>query len=63
MKMVALELCIETCRAYGASTSPIAAIPDADTVHKCRSSKPKHVQKNINQMSISVISVESNMKC
>ena len=45
MKKLTLELCIDTCRAYEASTSQIAAIPDAVTVHRFRTSKPKHAQK------------------
>ena len=47
MKKLTLELCINTCRAYEASTSQIAAIPDTVTVHKFRTSKPKPAQKTI----------------
>ena len=63
MKKLTLELCIDTCRAYEASTSQTAAIHDAVTVHRFRTSKPKPAQKRHNIMSESVISVESNMKC
>ena len=45
MKKLTLELCIDTCRAYEASTSQTAAIPDAVTVHRFRTSKPKPAQK------------------
>ena len=51
MKMLTLELCIETCRAYEVSTSQIPVIPDAVSVHKFRTSKPKPAQNNINLMS------------
>ena len=39
-----LELCLDTSRAYEASRSQIAAIPDAFTVHRFRTSKPKPAQ-------------------
>ena len=45
MKKLTLELCVDTCRTYEASTSQIAAIPDAVTVHRFRTSKPKPAQK------------------
>ena len=45
MKKLTLELCVDTSRAYEASTSQIAAIPDAVTVHRFRTSKPKPAQK------------------
>ena len=51
MKKMTLELCIDTCRAYVASTSQIVAIPDAVTVHRFKTSKPKPAQNNINLMS------------
>ena len=51
MKKQTLELCIDTCSAYEASTSQISAIPDAVTVHRFRTSKPKPAQNNINLMS------------
>ena len=38
-------------RGYEASTSQIADIPDAVTVHKFRTPKPKPTQNNINLMS------------
>ena len=41
MKKMTLELCIDTCRAYEAATSQIAANPDTVTVHRFRTSKPK----------------------
>ena len=44
MKKLTLELCIHTCRAYDASTSHIASIPDAVIVHKFRTSKSKPAQ-------------------
>ena len=41
--MLTLALCINTCRAYEATTSQIAV-----TVHKYRTSKPKPAQNHIN---------------
>ena len=46
IKKLTLKLCIDTCRAYEASTAQISAIPDTVTVHRVRNSKPKPAQKN-----------------
>ena len=41
-------MCVDSCRAYEASTPQIAAIPDVVTVHMFRTSKPVPAQNNIN---------------
>ena len=45
MKKRTFLLCIDTCCAYKSSMSEGAAIPDAITVNKFRTSKPKTTQK------------------
>ena len=51
MKKLTLEWCIDTCCVYEASMSQIADNPDAVTVNKFRTFKPKPAQNNINLMS------------
>ena len=60
MKNPPLELGIDTYRAYEASTSQLVAIPDAVTLYKFITSKPKFA---FVQYKPNVNSVESNIKC